>query len=126
MKKSLTVKNRKIETNVVLYNTNDSSKTKTYIGLIDTGSQETCISNNVVSELELNETGEYVNIAGSDKNITKSKRYYCVVQIEGISKGFTLESPTHPREDIDIIIGMDILEQFEITLKNNIFSLEIN
>ena len=125
MKKDLTIKNRKIVSKVLIYNTDDLKQTKTYIGVIDTGSQETCISNNIVAELKLKETGKSVDIASSDGNITKSKRYHCILQIEGISKGFTIEPPTHPRENIDVIIGMDILEKFEIKMKGAIFSLEI-
>jgi predicted aspartyl protease len=109
---------------IICTNPSDLSVNRTYISLIDTGAQETCISDKIIKELGLVPSGKTVDVIDSMGKRVTSDRYYCYFQFEGLSKTYNLYSTKLHRRNIDLIIGMDILENLKITIEN--FEITLN
>jgi len=115
--------NRRLVIEVNLYDSLLENK-KTYNALIDTGSQETLISQKVISDLNLKSNGKNVsiNMVGIRNNSTL---YDCVLKFNTSNKAYPIECAIHNIKSYDIIIGVNILELVETHIKNGEFEIKI-
>lgn len=135
-----TIQNRQLLLNaiaIVLPN-NQQAKSQSFVALIDTGSQGTLISPAVVKKLNpvpidtggftvangqsVKANKYHLRIAIPIETITKSPK---VVNRDLVIRGLNLdvlELPYQP-PDYDILLGMDFLQRFHITLFGNQFIL---
>jgi predicted aspartyl protease len=91
--------------------------------VVDTGSVESLISDKIINDLGLTHSKEYVTIIDSNNNEIKSHRFPCYLMFDGHNKTFDMNIGIINRKNVDIIIGMDILELVEINIKNGIFTI---
>ena len=80
---------------------------------------ETLISDKVISELNLTESGTTVIIKDASGNEQTKNRYNIFLMISEHTKTFTIQSATKNINDADIILGMDVIEQIDIQIKND-------
>lgn len=122
-KTSININNRRIKIDMVVANTSDTTINNIYSALIDTGSVESLISEKIINDLKLLKSGDFVTIVDIHGNEIKSDRYKCYVLINGHSKTFDMNIGTIHRKDLDMIIGMDILELIDVNIKNGIVTI---
>jgi hypothetical protein len=115
--------NRKINVDIFVANKSNISINRIYTCLVDTGSVESLISDKIINDLGLTHSEEYVTIIDSNNNEIKSHRFPCYLMFNGHKKTFDMNIGTIKRENVDIIIGMDILELVEINIRNGIFTI---
>jgi predicted aspartyl protease len=108
MSNKIKIVDRRLVMDVKIYDTSLNSS-KIYNALIDTGSQETLISNKVVNDLKLISNGKTVSI----NNTNSSLLYDCVLNFTTSSKAYPIECAIHNISKYDIIIGVNILELVE-------------
>ena len=113
----------KIVTDVYIFKSSDDIRS--YKALWDTGATETLISNKVISELNLDQTGE-VEVSTINGKI-KSKRYGCGLLLNNHSKSINIQPAQFPnRKECDVIIGMDIIQYGLFVLNKGDFSFTID
>ena len=115
--------NRKIKIDVIVANKLKPSINKIYTGIVDTGSAESLISDKIVNDLGLIHSEEFVTIVDASGKEIKSYRFPCYLMFNGHNKTFDVNIGIIHRNDVDLIIGMDILELVEISIKNDIFTI---
>jgi hypothetical protein len=117
------VLNRKINVDIIVANKSNTSINRIYTCVVDTGSVESLISDKIINDLGLTHSKEYVTIIDSNNNEIKSHRFPCYLMFDGHNKTFDMNIGIINRKNVDIIIGMDILELVEINIKNGIFTI---
>ena len=113
----------KVITDVYIFKS--SSDIKIYKALWDTGATETLISNKVINELELLESGE-VEVSTINGSI-KTKRYMCGLLLMNHSKSINIQPANFSNiKGCDVIIGMDIIQYgiFHLNKGNLKFTIE--
>lgn len=107
--------------NVIVINQITQIK-KQYKSLIDTGAAKTFISEKIVSELNLqiSNAAIYSDVSGND---IKTNLYECFFILENHTKLCKIEVATiKNRDDFDNILGIDLLSNGELKMKNNEFT----
>jgi predicted aspartyl protease len=83
-----------------------------YIGLWDTGAQETAITERVVAELGLSATGNSIIVGGIDDVGNHRNRHFAGINI-GVGKSKRIQPIVIQNrfdQAFDVVIGMDIIE----------------
>jgi predicted aspartyl protease len=112
----------KVITDVHIFKSSDDIRT--YKALWDTGATETLISNKVITELQLEKTGE-VEVSTINGSI-QSKRYGCGMLLEYHSKSINIQPAEFShRKECDVIIGMDIIQYGLFILNKGDFKFTI-
>jgi predicted aspartyl protease len=121
------ISQRKLKSEVNICKPTNCNNVKKYVALWDTGAVESLITAKVVSDLELEKTGETVIYVDANGNQKKSERYFCFIQIDGHTKTYTLELAelSEPKDDCNVIIGMDIIETLKLTIDKTNFEVQI-
>ena len=119
------VEDRKIISTVRVYNPNDVAKTAEYRALWDTGAYTTQLSNTIVTNLELPQVGNG-NIVDAAQNEHRTAVHDCYITPNGHRKTIQCHSGILPidYDNFDLIIGMDVIMEFKITIENNVMTLE--
>lgn len=98
-----------------------------YIGLWDTGAQETAITERVVAELGLSATGNSIRVGGIDDVSNHRNRHFAGINI-GVGKSKRIQPIViQNRFDsaFDVVIGMDIIETLSLfRIGNGILTIE--
>jgi hypothetical protein len=103
----------------------NGDKIKKYTCIWDTGSIETLISDQVVTDLNPDKHG-YVYLKTIHKE-QKSDKYLINLLLENHSKSMRLNCACFGQNDLfDVIIGMDIISYGVFLIENQIFTFEIN
>lgn len=105
-----------------------NSKSKVYSCVIDTGAQSSAISSRLVSELSLETLGISRITTATQSEITTSHIVdFCLADNVYFQDVVVSKIPEY--EDADAIIGMDILQHFDISLtgkgNNRVFELSL-
>lgn len=117
------IQNRKPLITVIIANPTNKNIIKSYEALIDTGAGGTLISQKIINDLSLTKLNEFVITSDANGNDFKSHLHHCYIQLSGHTKTFNANCGILNRKDIDLIIGMDIIELFELNIKNNIMTI---
>ena len=117
------IQDNKIKIKILLANTKDTSIQLFCDGLLDTGSQGTLINERILSILKLEPSGNKSQITNSEGKTYSSNKYNCFLQLIGIQKTYTPEVSILKRKDIDLIIGMDIIENLKIVIDHPIIEI---
>ena len=113
----------KVFTDIYIFKTSDDIRI--YRALWDTGATETLISSKVITELNLEQTGE-VEVSTINGTIN-SKRFGCGLLLENHSKSINIQPAEFShRKECDVIIGMDIIQHGLFILDNGKFSFTID
>jgi predicted aspartyl protease len=112
----------KVITDIYVFKTSDDIRI--YKALWDTGATESLISNKIITELNLEQTGkaELSTINGT----INSKRYGCGLLLENHSKSINAQPAEFShRKECDVIVGMDIIQYGLFVLNRGEFSFTI-
>lgn len=118
MSNRIKIVNRRLTMDVQIYDST-LKNVKTYIALIDTGSQETLISQKVINDLKLTPNGKFVSV----NNSNKTPLYNCVLNFTTSTKAYPIECTVHNISKYDIVIGVNILELVETVIENGEFEI---
>jgi predicted aspartyl protease len=113
----------KVITDIYIFKAPDDIRI--YKALWDTGATETLISNKVITELQLEKTGD-VEVSTINGTIY-SKRYGCGIILEHHSKSINIQPAEFShRKECDVIVGMDIIHHGLFILDKGKFSFTID
>ena len=110
----------------------DGALGRPYNALLDTGAQRTMVSPKVVDEVSLKAIG-YIDIVGVSGDAMRTPKYLVDLRIPSKQGNLTLQvgqelevaqMPFQPG-NFDILLGMDFLMTFHITMYNGLFILSI-
>jgi len=121
----INISNRKIIAEMILANPSDTTINNIYSSIIDTGSVESLISVKIINDLKLTKSGDFVTTVDMYGAEVTSDRYKCYILFNGHVKTFEMNIGIIHRKDVDLIIGMDILELIDINIKGNLFTINI-
>lgn len=117
---------------IVVQLTNDGGATRSFHALVDTGAQITAISPRVVNELELIPVAQTKIVTASEENVD-SFQYRARVDIPiaynqsssselvnfRMGNNLLVAGLPYQRNDYDVILGMDFISLFHITMYRN-------
>jgi predicted aspartyl protease len=113
----------KVITDIYIFKTSDDIRV--YKALWDTGATETLISSKIITELNLEKTGE-VEVSTINGTLN-SKRFSCGLLLENHSKSINIQPAEYPyRRECDVIIGMDIIQHGLFIINKGKFSFTID
>ena len=113
----------KVMTDIYIFKSSDDIRI--YKALWDTGATETLVSSKIITELNLEQTGE-VEVSTINGTIN-SKRHGCGLLLENHSKSINIQPAEFShRKECDVIIGMDIIQHGLFILNKGEFSFIID
>jgi len=114
------IDNQSIGYNTIVVITNPiTGEAQEFKALFDTGATMSGLTPNAVKKLNLKSTGIY-NVVQYIDNQSHALAYEFKFKIKGIEKELIVEGGITPNNypDCDVIIGLDIINQGELSIKN--------